>query len=178
MIEVRQAAVLDEALDLTTYCTAMGRSWAERTTTLRGSSGASIDAVSLWVQITIETGRPTPLSEEFHHFYGEACGDRRVSARLGLDGPTEDVDTRPWAVRRTDLDPFNHVNNAANWSFLEEVLGSTAASRLGRAEMEFLAPIEFGTPADLQIDRDSNSARSAWLVVDGAVHSAARFSFS
>jgi len=178
MIEVRQPAVLDEAVELTTYCTAMGRSWAERATTLRGSSGATIDSVSLWVQIAIETGRPAPLSEQFHRFYGEAAGDRKVSARLGLDGPTEDVETHPWAVRRTDLDPFNHVNNAANWSFLEEILGGGAASRLGRAEMEFLAPIEFGTMAELQIDRDSTSTRSAWLIVDGVVHSAARFSFS
>jgi acyl-ACP thioesterase len=179
MIDIRQTAVLDEVVELTTYCTGMGRSWAERTTTLRGSSGATIDSVSLWVQVAIETGRPAPLSEQFHHFFGEACGDRKVSARLGLDGPPTDVQTIPWAIRRTDLDPFDHVNNAANWSFLEEVIeGGPAAGRVGRAEMEFLAPVEFGAQVELQVDSDSTSACSTWLVVDDAVHSAARFAFS
>jgi acyl-ACP thioesterase len=175
LIEVRQAAVLDEVVELTTYCTGMGRSWAERTTTLRGSSGATIDSVSLWVQVAVDTGRPTPLSEQFHYFYGEACGDRRVSARLGLDGPSSDVERYSWATRRTDLDPFDHVNNAANWSFLEDAAGERATSRVGRAEMEFVAPIEFGAQVELQVDQDSPAGCSAWLVIDGSVHSAARW---
>jgi acyl-ACP thioesterase len=175
LIDVQKAAVLDEVVELTTYCTGMGRSWAERTTTIRGSSGATIDSVSLWVQVSVDTGRPTPLSEQFHHFFGEACGDRRVSARLGLDGPSTDVQNRSWEIRRTDLDPFDHVNNAANWSFLEEVVGGPTSSRAGRAEMEFLAPIEFGAQIELKVHRDAASACSAWLVVDGSVHSAARW---
>lgn len=177
-IDVERAAALGEQLELTTYCTGMGRSWAERATMLRGSSGASIDSVSLWVQIAIDTGRPAQLCEQFHHFYGGACGDRKVSARLGLDGPPAAVSTRAWAIRRTDLDPFNHVNNAATWSFLEEIVGGDAATREGRAEMEFLAPIGLGAQVELQVAEDSTATCSAWLVVDGAVHSAARSTFS
>jgi acyl-ACP thioesterase len=175
LIDVQKAAVLDEVVELTTYCTGMGRSWAERTTTIRGSSGAVIDSVNLWVQISVDTGRPTPLSEQFHQFFGEACGDRKVSARLGLEGPSTDVQNRSWAIRRTDLDPFDHVNNAANWSFLEEVVEGPASSRTGRAEMEFLAPIEFGAQIELQVHRDTTSAYSAWLVADSSVYSAARW---
>lgn len=177
-IDVEQPAVLDEVLELTTYCTGAGRSWAERATTLRGSSGATINSVSLWVQVAINTGRPAALSEQFHHFYGEASGGRKVSARLGLPGPPIGVENQSWAIRRTDLDPFDHVNNAANWSILEEVIAGNAASRTGRAEMEFLAPIEFGAEVELQVDRMSIAACSAWLVTNDTVRTATRFAFS
>jgi len=177
-IDVERPAVLGEVLELVTYCTGTGRSWAERATTLRGSSGATINSVSLWVQVAIDTGRPAPLSEQFHHFYGEAGGDRRVSARLGLPRRPSDIEKRPWAIRRTDLDPFDHVNNAANWSVLEEVVASDAATRTGRAEMEFLAPIEFGAQVEIHVDGESDTACSAWLVTDDTVRTATRFAFS
>jgi len=175
LIDVHEAAMLGETVDLTTYCTGMGRSWAERTTTIRGADGASVESVSLWVQVSVETGRPTPLTEQFHHFYGEACGNRKVSARLVLDNPPAETERQQWAVRRTDLDPFNHVNNAANWSFLEEVIGATGAHRVGRAEMDFRAPIEFGSELDVLIDRSAPPACAAWLSSDGSVASAARW---
>jgi acyl-ACP thioesterase len=174
MIAVRQPATLDEALKLATYCTGMGRSWAERTTTLRGSGGAQIDTVSVWVQVAVDNGRPAPLTDQFRQHYGEACGGRKVSARLGLAGPTDSVTARPWMVRRTDLDPFNHVNNAANWAFLEEVTAAAGCSRAGIAEMEFVAPVDLDTAVELHHEREGHSC-AAWLTNDGAVRSAARW---
>ena len=172
LIEVRQAAVLDEAVELTTYCTGMGRSWAERTTRITGGSGADIFSSSVWVQVAVDSGRPSPLTDQFVETYGPACADRKVSARLGLPGPTEAAERTPWVVRRADLDPFDHVNNAANWAFLEEAL-TPGSSRVGRAEMEFVAPVTHGGAVEMAVERDTNT--SAWLVVDGKVHSAARW---
>lgn len=175
MIVVRQPARLDERVELTTYCTGLGRSWAERTTQLRGDAGAVVDAVSLWVQVATVTGRPVVLSERFREIYAASAHGRVVSARLVLPAATEHAIAQPWRIRRTDLDPFDHVNNAATWAFLEEALDVADPTRRGTAEMEFVAPVRHGTDVELHVDRTDSSGRSAWLVVDGHAHSAARW---
>ena len=174
MIEVRQPAVLDEVVTVTTYCTGLGRSWAERTTILAGSLGADIATVSVWVQVATDTGRPAALTQQFIDVYGSACEGRKVSARLGLAAPTGPTSTIPWAVRRADLDPFDHVNNAANWAFVEEWLNGTTP-RLGRAEMEFVGPVTHGTSIQCTVD-NTGGATSRWLLNEGSVLSAARWS--
>jgi acyl-ACP thioesterase len=172
LIEVRQAAVLDEQVELTTYCTGLGRSWAERTSRIRGDAGADIFTSSVWVQVSTESGRPSPLTDQFVETYGPACDGRKISARLGLPGPTELAERWPWTVRRADLDPFDHVNNAANWAFVEEAL-EVGASRIGRAEMEFAAPVMHGGAIETVVER--GAATAAWLVDDDRVLSSARW---
>lgn len=172
MIEVRQAAVLDEHIAFATYCTGIGRSWAERTTRLTGSNGADVFSTSVWVQVAVETGRPSALTDQFLSAYGPACHGRKVSARLGLPGPTDAAERSPWTVRRADLDPFDHVNNAANWAFLEEALAADA-DRVGRAEMEFAAPVTHGGDVEMLVER--RDATSAWLVENDRVLSSARW---
>lgn len=147
LIRLSAAAVLNESVRLTTSCTGSGRSWAERRTSIVGHHGALIDGVSLWIQIDVESGRPTRLGDEFHRIYGEAANDRIVSSKLSLPKapPTSAVGSaggsmRSWNYRSTDVDPFGHVNNAAQWSLLEDVLDRTDAERIGTGELEFLGP--------------------------------------
>ena len=172
LIEVRQAALLDEKVELKTYCTGMGRSWAERTTRIRGDGGADIFTTSVWVQVSTDSGRPVPIAQQFHETYGPACNGRAISARLRLPGPTEEAERSTWTVRRADLDPFDHVNNAANWAFLEEALDA-GAGRVGRAEMEFAAPVMHGGAIEVAVEQGDSTA--AWLVDDDRVLSSARW---
>lgn len=174
LIEVRQPAILDEVVEMTTFCTGLGRSWAERTTMLAGSLGADIATVSVWVQVATVTGRPAALTEEFVDAFGPACGGRKVSARLTLAAPTDLAGIIPWAVRRADLDPFDHVNNAANWAFVEESINGTT-SRRGRAEMEFVGPVTHGTKVE-SVAENTDGVTSMWLLKTGSVLSAARWS--
>lgn len=169
LIVVTVPAVVGESIVLTTSCTGSGRSWAERRTTLEGALGALVETVSVWVQIDITTGRPTRLTDQFDAIYGEACAGRAVSARLSLGGPPTGTDRRPWTVRRTDLDQLDHVNNAANWAFLEEAIG-LFDERRGSAQMEFVAPVEHDVAVEIQVDGDA-----AWLMGADGVLSAARW---
>jgi acyl-ACP thioesterase len=173
MIRVARPALLGERIRLTTFCSGTGRSWAERRTSISGDRGASIEAASLWVQVDAGTGRPAALDAGFHRIYGEAAGERRVSSRLSLPGPSATSDTRAWAVRVVDLDVFDHVNNAAQWAILEEALVGSAAVRTGTAEMEHVAPIDATGSHVLHLAGDEQ--RYAWLTVDGRVHAAARW---
>lgn len=164
LIRVDRPARLNECVELTTYCTGSGRSWAERRTTIRGCDGsdAMIDGVSLWVQIDLESGRPSRLTDEFHTVYGDAAADRRVSSKLSLPRPSPDAEGEHWRFRATDIDPFHHVNNAAQWAVLEELLRRADVPRRGTGEIEFVAPA--GLDATLIVGEGGH----AWLTTDGA----------
>ena len=108
MIVVTEPARLGETLEVSTWCTATGRAWAERRTQLVGARGALIDAVGLWVQVEADTGRPARLANDFIDAYESAAGSRTVSARLSIP----DIGGEPvgaWTVRATDILSLIHI---------------------------------------------------------------------
>jgi acyl-ACP thioesterase len=153
VIEQRRAARIDERLALSTYCTGLGSRWAERRVAMVGSGGAQIDAVTLWVHLDPESGRPKTLPAEFRATYSVPSAGREVSARQLHDPVGPDVDgaaTFGWLPRATDLDVLDHVNNAIAWSVVEQVHAAIAVAngwergddrvmfnRPFRAEVEF-----------------------------------------
>lgn len=159
LVRVVVPAVAGDTVELTTFCTGSGRSWAERRTTLRSDRGALVDAVSLWVQVDVTTGRPARLGSEFAEIYGRAAAGRQVSSKLSLPGrpPDEATADGAWCFRRTDLDQFGHVNNAAQLAVLEERLAP--GTRRGTAEIEYLGPAEAGVAYDVVLAGDVR-----WLV--------------
>ena len=177
LIDTEHPAVLGETFEATTWCTGIGRSWAERRTRIRGARGATVDAVSLWVQVDVATKRPTRISSDFVDAYATASQGRTVSARLALPGePSRRATHATWHVRRTDLDPFGHVNNASTWSFLEEAVALDRSPRIGRAEMEYLQPIERDEDGLVLLCERTAETSTAWLERDGTTLAAARWS--
>jgi acyl-ACP thioesterase len=176
MIEVRRAAGLDEQLELSTFCAGTGRSWAERRTSITGERGAAIEAVSLWIRVDPTSGRPTGLGDDFVSAYGAAAAGRRVSSRLQLPDPPPGAQRRPWELRRVDIDPLGHVNNAAQWAIVEETLPADG-SRRGLAELEHRAAVDppSGAPLDLVTDTAPTGVRSSWLAAGDVVLTAARW---
>lgn len=172
LIAVHEPARLAERLNLTTFCTGIGRSWAERRTSIEGDCGARIEAVSLWVQVDPVTGRPARLVGSFEQIYGEAAGGRTVSSRLRLEPPPPDAPRQPWPVRRADLDVFGHVNNAVLWAVLEEALGEIT-DRHGIGEIEYPGPVDAGAIVEACLITGRRS--SAWLIEEGTVRCAARW---
>lgn len=172
VIRVERPPVATERLQLTTFCTGHGRSWAERRTSIAGGSGGAVEAVSLWVQIDIATGRPARLGEEFFAVWGEAAAGRVVSSRLSLPAtPPSEASRRPWSFRRADLDQFAHVNNAAHLAVVEEVLQHDGMPRRGRTvEIEYLAPANADDPMVLAAHDGS-----AWLLAGATTVTAMSF---
>ncbi len=167
-------AALGETIEVSTWCSAIGRAWAERRTQIVGDRGASIDAVSLWVQIDVATARPARVADDFTEPYGEAADGRSVTARLSLPGPPATIEPVPWTVRRSDLDPFGHVNNAATWSLVEEAARLDRSDRIGVTELEYPQPIEADAAISVGAHR-SDSATSVWACrLDGTVLAAGR----
>lgn len=154
LIDVRRRALMSEHMRLTTFCTGSGRSWAERRTSIVGEAGGSIEAVSLWVQVDVATGRPARLGDDFDRLYGAAAAGRVVSSKLSLRKLTPRAAERTWTFRRSDLDQLGHVNNAAQWSVLEQLLQERGHERIGVGEVEFLQPAPADVTLDLLVDAD------------------------
>lgn len=160
LLHVHRSARLEEWLDIATWCSGYGSRWAERRTDVHGEHGAHIETVTVWVFLDPASGRPARLPGGFFPLWGEAAGDRRVSARTSL--PTawpDDVDDERWPVRLADLDVLAHVNNAAQWAAVEE-----AVDHVGMRKGRLRAELEHGPG----IVRDAD-VRLRWRAVDGGV---------
>lgn len=175
MLEVHQAPVFEEWLDIATWCSGYGGRWAERRTQLRGDKGARVEGVTIWVHVDGETGRPAKLPDEFFDLWGVSAGGRTISARTTLPSAwPDDVHDDPWAVRLVDLDVLGHVNNAAQWAAVEEALHRGGVPHgPWRAELEHGPGVDPGTEVRLRW-RCVAGGVDTWLTTDGTAGSVAR----
>ncbi len=157
-----------ERFELTTFCSGLGRMWAERRTDVVSpdGDGADVRAVSLWVHLDAEQLRPAPLTAAEVQTYGGAPTERRVSARLRHPvAPAAGAAEWRWAFRATECDLAHHVNNAAYWQPIEEELLAAADPERIDVELEYRVPAQPGEKRVLAVgDR-------RWIVgADGELH--------
>jgi len=153
-----------EQLTLATFCSGLGRMWAERRTSMTcdGEGAGAVEVVSLWVHLDPLSGRPTRLSEEEIAMWGESTTGRTVTARLRHPAPDGVGDSFPWWFRSSELDLAGHVNNAAYLTPLEEeLLLADAEPRSIDVEIEYRSPAQ---PGEMRVLR--NGARR-WIVSPG-----------
>jgi acyl-ACP thioesterase len=144
-IHVLQPVLYGDQVELITWASGAGISSAARRTTLAGDRGGLIEAESIWIHLD-RSLRPARLRERFTADYAPSTGGRRVTPRLELPDPPEDAAWLRWPLRVTDADVLGHVNNAAYWEAIEQVLTLLEAPVAGGLE----AIVEFRQPVDLE----------------------------
>jgi acyl-ACP thioesterase len=163
-IRVNRFPRFGERFACTTFCSGLGRMWAERRTDVvaAGEREAAVQAVSLWVHLDVGSWRPVPLTEEEIGIYGPSAVPKRVSARLRHPAPDPSVarELRRWEFRRTDCDVADHVNNAAYWRPVEEELLADPAPEPQRLDTE----IEYRTPAQAEEMRVLGDGPWRWIL--------------
>ncbi|HWD66034.1 MAG TPA: acyl-ACP thioesterase domain-containing protein [Solirubrobacteraceae bacterium] len=160
-----------ERFTVLTFCSGIGRMWAERRTTILGAGEDSphVEAVSLWVHLDPELRRPSPLTEAELATYGHLGHDRRISARLRHPLPGDAERQWEWQFRATDCDLADHVNNSAYWQPLEEELLA------GPDPQSIDVEIEFRTPAQPGQKRILAQGERRWITApDGEPHASLR----
>jgi acyl-ACP thioesterase len=164
-IRVNRFPRFGEHFELTTFCSGIGRMWAERRTDIVNQDAGrgeppDVEAVSLWVHLDAEHWRPSPLTQAEMDTYG-GMPSRRVSARLRHPGPESTDAGTGWTFRATECDIADHVNNAAYWQPLEEEL--LAGEDPERLDVE----IEYRAPAQPGVKRVVSGGAYRWIVGDG-----------
>ena len=175
-----------EWMDLATWCSGTGGRWAGRRLSMVGERGGRVEIDTLWVHLRPETFVPARLPDAFLEIYGEAAGGRKISAKHLLEPlPLERMETGElqrltWPLRAVDYDVMSHVNNAAYWAAVEELLARSPgrdprprADQPVRAVIEYGSGIAMGAPVELLIDR-ADKQLDVWFTIDGAAHAAAR----
>jgi acyl-ACP thioesterase len=176
-IRVNRFPRFGEGFELTTFCSGLGRMWAERRTDVVRTGGSrvegafeadrpDVEAVSLWVHLDVEHWRPAPLSARELEVYGGVPPESRVSARLRHPASVGEPDgSAAWTFRATECDIADHVNNAAYWAPLEEELLA------GSDPVAIDAELEYRTPSQPGDKRFLSRGRRRWLVgEDGELH--------
>ena len=143
---VRRFPRFGEQLTLATFCSGLGRMWAERRTsmTAAGDTASAVEFVSLWVHLDPLSGRPTKLSAEEVEMWGESTEGRTVNARLRHPGPDGATHGFPWVFRSSELDLAGHINNAAYLTPVEEELLQDAEPESIDVEIEYRSPAQAG----------------------------------
>ncbi|MFZ0088544.1 MAG: acyl-ACP thioesterase domain-containing protein [Solirubrobacteraceae bacterium] len=173
-IRVNRFPRFGERFALTTFCSGLGRMWAERRTDIvrPDVDRPDVEAVSLWVHLDGERWRPTPLTEPEISAYTGASPPRRVTARLRHPMPASPDDGGgAWIFRATECDIADHVNNAAYWQPVEEELLA------GEDPVHLDAEIEYRAPAQPGAKRILRDGAYRWIVgEDGELHASVRLS--
>jgi acyl-ACP thioesterase len=175
-MRVKRFPRFGEHFKLATFCSGLGRMWAERRSTIARAgdfSDPDVEAVSLWVHLDPVARRPTPLTPEEVAVYGDAAANRKVTARLRHPAPDgETRNGRPWVFRGTECDLAGHINNSAYWQPLEEELLAGEDPERIDVEMEFRSPAQPGQKLVLQ------RGNRRWIVdEDGETHASMLLSF-
>lgn len=165
----------DDMIEMRTFCGGVGGRWAERRTSITVEGEPGVEAASLWVCIDPASGRPQRLSEQFTRVWAPAAHGRKVSARRRVpDPPTPEarsaVDWRPWPLRRSDFDVLGHLNNAAAWAAVDEVVGHDG---LAHVVLDHVAELKPGTDARLGVAPGDDGTTLVWLTSDSGLHAAA-----
>lgn len=112
---------LGEFVTLITWCGGTGAAWAERRTNLYVDQQLLIETASLWVPVN-GNGQPQRIPQSFIDLYGGAAKGRKISGRVARSSPPDGSRSRPWPLRRADIDVVDHVNNAAIWQAAAEIV--------------------------------------------------------
>jgi len=157
-----------DRVSLTTWCGGAGAAWAERRTNLDLEGEGRLEAAALWVPID-PSGHPVRLRESFFAVYGDAVHARKVSGRIDRPVVPASAERRAWPLRAADIDVVGHVNNAAVWQALSEVV----TPPLHSVSLTHHSSIERDDDVTLV-----SEPGSIWLTVDGTVRVSAQYSTS
>jgi acyl-ACP thioesterase len=145
---VRRFPRFGEQFELATFCSGLGRMWAERRTSIvRVGDDPEADEVelgTLWVHLDPRNGHPFPLTAEELAVWGETAADRHVTARLRHPAPEAVEGSTRWWFRATELDLAGHINNAAYLQPLEEELLRDGDPPSIDIEIEYRSPAQPG----------------------------------
>lgn len=154
-----------EVLTVTTWCGGAGAAWAERRTNISTRGRVLVEAVAIWVPVD-PSGQPMRIKPVFYDVYGEAMRGRKVSGRIPAPVVADGAQRRSWPLRRADLDVVGHVNNAAVWQAVTEVV----TTPVSWVSVIHHGAVESGH--DVQI---AHVPGSLWLMVDGEVRVSAEY---
>jgi acyl-ACP thioesterase len=138
---------------------------------LVGSDGGRIETEGFWIAINERTLTPQRVSDSLIAKFASTTEEHRLKWRPWLANPDhadDTVVTAPFALRRTDIDVFEHVTNTAYWHAVHEVMAVVpdVCRPPYRAVVEYRRPIQYGEDVTLRWARHGDDVNIAIAVGD------------
>lgn len=156
MIDFIRPIEFGDLLRLRRWCSGTSNRWCEMRVRLDGRRGGLVEAEGFWININRETQGPARISEDFlAGLQRTTTVDRlrwkaylKAGARAAREGADE---IHEYPVRFTDIDLFDHMNNAVYWSVVEDYLSSypELLAKPLRVTIEHDAPVALGDKLEI-----------------------------
>lgn len=182
VVDVIRPSVWPERVTLHRWCSGLSSRWSNMRVRITGDKGAHIETEGFWINMSMESGMPTRISDDGVALLTRTTDEHRLKWKPWLRDPAPEPSSTdlPFPLRITDVDALDHVNNAAYWQAVEEVLdhGSLGDLTAGphRAVIEYVAPITKSENVVLRWRRedvDGSPAVIIWFVVNDTVRTVA-----
>lgn len=174
VIDVLSPIELGDDIAFSRWCSALSTRWCTMRVDLLGSGGGRIETEGFWIAINADTLTPARVSDTLVEKFASTTDEHRLKWRRWLTEPHEPTAVTPFALRRTDIDIFQHVTNASYWHAMHEVMAGhpEIATPPYRAVVEYRKPIKFGETVTIRSSPSENEVRIA-LAVDDDVRATA-----
>lgn len=145
MIDLIEPIEFQDELRLRRWCSATSTRWCEIRVRIEGRKRGLIESEAFWININRDILMPSRISEDFLEQLRRTTNVHRLRWNAYLEpGRREDADQiREYPVRVTDIDLFDHVNNAVYWSAVEDYLYTKPGLLQAplRVTIEHVAPV-------------------------------------
>ncbi|GAA4486271.1 acyl-[acyl-carrier-protein] thioesterase [Rhodococcus olei] len=177
VIDVHTPVLWPDRVHLSRWCSAYSTRWSNMRVRFTSDKGARIETEGFWISINPDTGMPTRISDAALALLGRHTDENRLRWQAWLDAPApaDDGTDTPFALRSTDLDPLEHVNNAAYLHAVEDhaVTRPDLLAEPHRLVIEYRSPITDGERLRIR-RRDDRDAVTLWFLVNGESRATAR----
>jgi len=155
MIDMIEPIQFKDMLRLRRWCSGTSNRWCDMRVRIEGRRGGLVESEAFWININRETQGPSRISDDFIAGLQKTTPVNRLrwKAYLTAGARADAVDVRPYPVRVSDIDIFDHMNNSVYWSVVEDYLAERpdlVAAPL-RVTIEHDLPVALGD--DLEILR-------------------------
>lgn len=152
---------------------------------ITSAAGALVETEGFWINISESTGMPTRISDAGLAHLTTMTGEHRLRWRAWLTDPVppqSDTDLS-FPIRATDIDQYNHVNNAAYWQAVEQYLVDypKLIASPHRAVIEYNSPVLAREHVSVRSryepgDQSGRPTLRLWFLVGDTVSTTARIS--
>ncbi|KUI22104.1 hypothetical protein AU195_06645 [Mycobacterium sp. IS-1496] len=168
VIDVIEPIEWPNEVSFSRWCSALSTRWCTMRVDLVGSEGGRIETEGFWIAINEKTLTPQRVSDRLIEKFASTTEEHRLKWRPWLTNPTDTDASAPFALRRTDIDVFEHVTNTAYWHAIHEVMAVTpeVCRAPYRAVVEYRRPIRYGEDVTLRWVRRDGEVNIAITVGD------------
>ena len=153
VIDVIRPIEFQDMLRLRLWCSGTSTRWCQMRVRIDGRNGGLIESEAFWININRDTLMPSRMSDDFLAQLQRTTDVHRLRWKASLSpGNREDADQiREYPVRFTDIDLFDHMNNAVYWGVVEDYLSANPELLTAplRVTVEHEAPVALGDKLEI-----------------------------